>query len=358
MSSERERASDEKMVDKLFHDVTTGMLRRKRGADYDLSDSDDGGEARRRMKRRQFQKMQQALFTDERIKKIAEKPGNQAFLRTIEDRGSDEEMDFLDFAPEPMETEDSQSQEQQQQTVPDSQPAAQRQPLATNPANRPPANMRRTKDGKRPATLGEIRESVSSLLEDMNEVIPATDPNSDSEADDEDAHPPSSSRSNKENRSPGTNPRRTGSRHQVVDRLTLKRQSSSTMSTTSAAVAFAMPNAAASSGGSFKTPTLLRRATTNSSVLSSQGSSGGIAAGSGNAPSAFSARGGGGGGFGDDGKIKKNASKRSGVSALARENERRAAIQENEKRREARKWKGAERRHQAVNGLFGAGKFE
>ncbi|GKT49048.1 mediator of replication checkpoint protein 1 [Colletotrichum spaethianum] len=357
--AERERASDEKMVDKLFHDVTTGMLRRKRGADYDLSDSDDGGEARRRMKRRQFQKMQQALFTDERIKKIAEKPGNQAFLRTIEDRGSDEEMDFIDFAPEPMEMEDSQSQGQQQQTVPDSQPTAQRQPLAADAANRPPANMRRTKDGKRPATLGEIRESVSSLLEDFNEVIPATDPNSDSEADDDNVHPSSSSRSKKENRSPGKNPRRTGSRHQVVDRLTLKRQSSSTMSATTGALAFAMPNAAASasSGGSFKTPTLLRRATTNSSVLSSQGS---IAGGSGAAPSAFSARGGGGGGggFGDDGKIKKNASKRSGVSALARENERRAAIQENEKRREARKWKGAERRHQAVNGLFGAGKFE
>ncbi|KAK1572663.1 MRC1-like domain-containing protein [Colletotrichum navitas] len=354
--AERERASDEKMVDKLFHDVTTGMLRRKRGADYGLSDSDDDGEARRRLKRRQFQKMQQALFTDERIKKIAEKPGNQAFLRTLEDRDSDEEMDFLDFAPEPMETEDSQSQEQQQQTVPDSQPTTQRQPLGTDATNRPPANMRRTKDGKRPASLGEIRESVSSLLEDMNEVIPATDPNSDSEPDDDDARP-SSSRSNKENHSPGKNPRRTGFRHQVVDRLTLKRQSSSTMSTTSAAVAFAIPNAAAPFGGSFKTPTLLRRATTNSSVLSSQGSGAGGA--SGVAPSAFSSRGGGGGGgFGDDGKIKKNASKRSGVSALARENERRAAIQESEKRREAKKWKGAERRHQAVNGLFGAGKFE
>ncbi|KAK1992327.1 MRC1-like domain-containing protein [Colletotrichum falcatum] len=356
--AERERANDEKMVDKLFHDVTTGMLRRKRGADYDLSDSDDDGEARRRLKRRQFQKMQQALFTDERIKKIAEKPGNQAFLRTLEDRGSDEEMDFLDLAPEPMEADDSQSQDQQQQqqqTVPDSQPTAQRQPLGTNVANRPPANMRRTRDGKRPATLGEIRESVSSLLEDMNEVIPATDPNSDSEPDDEIARPSSSSpRSNKENRSPGKNPRRTGSRHQVVDRLTLKRQSSSTMSATSAAVAFAMPNAF--SGGSFKTPTLLRRATTNSSVLSSQGGGGGS---SGIASSTFSSRGGGGGGgFGDDGKIKKNASKRSGVSALARENERRAAIQESEKRREAKKWKGAERRHQAVNGLFGAGKFE
>ncbi|WYZ41737.1 hypothetical protein EsH8_V_000632 [Colletotrichum jinshuiense] len=347
--ADRERASDEKMVDKLFHDITTGMLRRKRGADYDLSDSDDGGEARRRMKRRQFQKMQQALFTDERIKKIAEKPGNQAFLRTIEDRGSDDEMDFLDFAPQLMETEDSQSQEEAQ-TVPDSQPTAQRQPLASNMANRAPANQRRTKDGKKPSNLGEIRESVSSLLEDMNEVVPATDPASDSEADDE-AHP-STSRGNKENYSPGKNPRRTtSSRHQVVDRMALKRQSSS-MSTTSSKLAYAMPNATASaSAGSFKVPALLRRATTNSSVLSSVSS---ISGGSANAPPSLSAR----GAFGDDGKIKKNASKRSGVSALARENERRAAIQENEKRREARKWKGAERRANAVNGLFGSGKFE
>ncbi|KAK1469156.1 MRC1-like domain-containing protein [Colletotrichum melonis] len=366
LHADNERQSDEKMVDKLFHDITTGMLRRKRGADYDLSDSDDGGEARRRLKRRQFQKMQQALFADERIKKIAEKPGNQAFLRTIEDRGSDEEMDFLDFAPEPTETEDSQSQEQQQQqtTVPDSQPGAQRAPLASNAANVPSTtNARRTKDGKRPSNLGEIRESVSSLLEDLNEVIPATDPHSDSEADDEEAQP-----SNKENRSPGKNPRRTNSRQVVVDRLTMKRQSSSNMSTTSSKLAFAMPNAAASAssgGSSFRVPALLRRATTNSSVLSSQGSGGGSIGGgisgsgaSNGGAAAFSARGGGGGGFGDDGKIKKNASKKSGVSALARENERRAAIQENEKRREARKWKGAERRHQAVNGLFGSGKFE
>ncbi|OHE99144.1 MRC1-like domain-containing protein [Colletotrichum orchidophilum] len=373
LHADNERQSDEKMVDKLFHDITTGMLRRKRGADYDLSDSDDGGEARRRLKRRQFQKMQQALFADERIKKIAEKPGNQAFLRTIEDRGSDEEMDFLDFAPEPMETEASQSQEQQQ-TVPDSQPAAQRPPLASNATNVPSAaNARRTKDGKKPSNLGEIRESVSSLLEDFNEVVPATDPHSDSEADDEEGHPSTSPRrgGNKENRSPGKNPRRTNSRQVVVDRLTMKRQSSSNMSTTSAKLAFAMPNAAGSAvgpsgggggGSSFRVPALLRRATTNSSVLSSQGSGGSVGGIRGSEASngavSFSARGGGGGGFGDDGKIKKNASKKSGVSALARENERRAAIQENEKRREARKWKGAERRHQAVNGLFGSGKFE
>ncbi|TDZ41021.1 Mediator of replication checkpoint protein 1 [Colletotrichum trifolii] len=345
LHAERERESDEKMVDKLFHDITTGMLRRKRGADYELSDSDDGGEARRRMKRRQFQKMQKALFADERIKKMAEKPGSEAFLRTLEDRDSDDEMDFLNFVPDTAETEDSQSQDNSNDTttVPDSQPTNTRQPLAAA-TTRPFANQRRTKDGKKPSNIGEIRESVSSLLEDLDAgIIPATDPasNSDDDADDE-----SRPRSDKENTAPtSTNPRRT-TRPAVVDRLSLKRNSSSNMSTTSARLAFAMPS---SSGTSFKVPNLLRRATTNSSSFKSSSdaptSAGGAASGSG-------------GGFGDDGKIKKTASKRSGVSALARENERRAAVRENEKRREARKWKGAEMRVKAVGGLFGGGKFE
>ena len=46
------------------------MLRRKRGADYDLSDSDDEGEARRRRKQREFAKMRKALLEDEEIGKI------------------------------------------------------------------------------------------------------------------------------------------------------------------------------------------------------------------------------------------------------------------------------------------------
>ncbi len=41
-------------MEQLFKDITNGMLRRKRGADYDLSDSDDGGEARKRMKHQQL----------------------------------------------------------------------------------------------------------------------------------------------------------------------------------------------------------------------------------------------------------------------------------------------------------------
>ncbi|KAM0333186.1 hypothetical protein ACHAQA_001846 [Verticillium albo-atrum] len=336
--AERERARDEQQVDKLFHDLTTGMLRRKRGADYDLSDSDDGGEARRRLKRRQFAKMQKALFTDERIKKIAENPGNQAFMRTIEDRGSDEEMDFLEMGPEPAE-EASQSQEQ---TVPDSQPAAgTTEPLGAAGASRVSANPRRTKEGRKPSNIGEIRESLSSLLEDPNDLlVTATEIGSDSEGDDE---RPSTSRSNKENTSPGkANPRRTAApKHAIIDRMSLKRDSSSNLSTSSK---LAFTSATSSSG--FKVPALLRRATTNSlTSASTGGTSSGRSAGASS-------------GFGDDGKIRKSAGKKSGVSYLARETERRSVIQQHDKRREARKLRGAEKRGKAVGGLFGSGQFE
>lgn len=310
------------------------MLRRKRGADYDLSDSDDGGEARRRMKRRQFQKMQKALFADERVKKIAENPGNQAFLRTIEDRGSDDEMDFLDATEEQKESQGSQSQEeeestqpQQQQTVPDSQTRA---PLVSAGENRPAANMRRTKDGKKPSNIGEIRETLSNLLEETHgSIIPATEVGSDSEDE-----APSTARSDKENRHPRRN------RVAVVDRISLKRNSSTMSSTTSTTrLAFATTSASAT----FKVPALLRRATTNSFAAGSTTSSGS------STPTT---------GFGDEGKIKKTASKKSGINAFARDSERRAKLQQSEKRREERKVRGAEKRMGVVGGLLGRGTFE
>jgi mediator of replication checkpoint protein 1 len=69
--ADKERADDEKRIDKLYKDVTTGMLRRKRGADLDdLSDSDDEAEERRRRKQREFAKMRKALLEDENIGKI------------------------------------------------------------------------------------------------------------------------------------------------------------------------------------------------------------------------------------------------------------------------------------------------
>ncbi|KAJ4155646.1 hypothetical protein LMH87_000882 [Akanthomyces muscarius] len=338
--ADRARAEDEQQVEKLFKDITTGNLRRKRGADYDLSDSDDDGEARRRMKRRQFAKMQKALFSDERVKKMAENPGNQAFLRTIEDRGSDDEMDILEIVESPSQRDSSQSpapetQEGAQQTIPDSQPQQPaRQALATAPAggdnNRPPARMRRTKDAKKPSNIGEVRETLSNLLEEPDaSLIPATEAGSDSEDED------GASRSNKENRSP----RRTAAG--VVDRISLKRGNSN-VSSSSSRLAFA--SAASASGAAFKVPPLLRRATTNSSIISTAGSttSSGSAAG----------------GFGEEAKIKKAAGKRSGVvSRAVPGNEGHARIQESERRREEKKMKGAEKRLGVVGGLLGRGSF-
>ncbi|KAJ6443194.1 DNA replication checkpoint mediator [Purpureocillium lavendulum] len=337
--ADRERANDEKEVEKLFKDITTGMLRRKRGADYDLSDSDDGGEARRKMKRRQFAKMQKALFADERVKKIAENPGNQAFLKTIEDHGSDDEMDFLDVAVS-QEQPDSQSQddtdaEKRQETIPDSQPA---KTLGAG-ENKAPAHTRRTMGAaaKKPSNIGEVRETLSSLLEERQpSVVPATEVGSDSE----DEHAAQTSpRSDKENRAP--NPRRTGAA--IVDRISLKRNASSS-SASGARLAFA-----AQATSSFKVPALLRRATTNSTMMSgSTASSSGGSAATGSA-----------GGFGDEAKIKRGAGKRSGVNGgFAREKEPAGAVQESERRREQRKVKGAVRRVGVVGGLLGKGSFE
>ncbi|KAL7936939.1 MRC1-like domain-containing protein [Trichoderma chlorosporum] len=338
--ADRERINDEKEIEKLYKDITSGMLRRKRGADYDLSDSDDGGEARRRMKRRQFAKMQKALFADERVKKMAENPGNQAFLRTIEDRGSDDEMDVLDVVNAPAsqgeesQSQSEQSEQQQLRTIPDSQP---RKGGAGD--NRAPAHMRRTKDGKKPSNIGEVRETLSDLLEDgrHGSVIPATEVGSDSE--DEQGRP--ESRGNKENHSPAS--RRT--RNVVVDRISLKRSASSTLSSSNR-LAFASGGASSSS---FKVPaSLLRRATTNSSLLSTASTS----------SSSTAAASGSGSGFGEEAKIKKGAGKKSGINGFSRDNEKLARMQENERRRQEKKVRGAESRAGLVGGLLGKGSFE
>ncbi|KAI1657363.1 MRC1-like domain-containing protein [Daldinia decipiens] len=358
--ADRERAADAAQVDKLFRDITTGMLRkRRRGGDnndFDLSDSDDGGEARRRMKRRQFAKMQKALFADERIGKIAENPRNAAFLKSIEDRNSDDEWDFAenfaDGAPDSADS-DSQSHSQGQdvsaaeQSIPNSQPTNgdRKRTHADDHVARPPPNARRTRGGVRPSSITDVRRELSDLLDEPNgsamSIIPATEIGSDGE----DEERPTTSSSNKENRR---------SEVSVVDRIKLKRDSSSLSTTSNGAagssrLAFAAPSASGSSG-LFKVPALLRRATTNSLISNSSTST----TSSSSAPTAAASLAG-----GDDGKLlKKTAGKRSGINYFARENERRAAVAEAEKRREAKKWKGVEGRGKVVGGLFGGGKFE
>ncbi|TVY34689.1 Mediator of replication checkpoint protein, partial [Lachnellula subtilissima] len=327
--ADRERASDEKQVEKLYKDITNGMLRRKRGADYDLSDSDDGGEAKRRRKRADFAKMRKALLADERIGKIAENPKRQAFLRAIEDRGSEDEMDFLEDFAEQEEGTDSQSQSQagdsqSQQVVPDSQPTSMGPPKrkhsedSTEAENRPPPNLRRTKNGKKPSNLTEIRESLSSLIEEPNAIIAPTDSGSESE-DELDIEGEPESQSQKENRDPFALRR---GKVAVIDRISLKRASSNSISTNTR-LAFAT----SSSVAQFKVPPLLRRATTNSSIASSTTSSvsGGMSATERMA-----------GGAGSDG-VKRGGGRTSGVNYFARETERRANVVKTEKRRQQKR---------------------
>lgn len=335
------------------------MLRKRRrqgggenGA-FDLSDSDDGGEAKRRMKRRQFAKMQKALFADERIGKIAENPRNAAFLKSIEDRGSDDEWDFGPEAPEGEEAvKDSQSQSQGQDKIPDSQPGGAAVSRADAPPNlgrkrtrnepdptaRLPPALRRPKDplaGVRATSLTDVRRSLSDLLDDAS-VIPATDPAEASDGEDESRRAAGPSGSNKENRRPA-----------VVDRIALKRAGSSSVGGGSSSSRLAFAASASAGAGVFKAPSLLKKTTTaaaHASSLVTQDSSSSTRAAA--------------GGFGDDAKLRKNAGKRSGINFFARENERREKIRESEKRREAKKWKGAEGRSKLVGGLFGGGQFE
>ncbi len=342
------------------------MLRRKRRGSFgSLSDSDDGGEAHRRLKRRQFAKMQKALFADERISKVAENPRTQAFMRSIQDFGVDDDMDFI-LAPQAKATSGTQESDSQDDgkgkqvlrdeadvTIPNSQPQM------DAPA-RLPGPQRRTAIDRRPATIGEIRETLSNLLEDTGHamalssesVVPTTDFGSDSEAEDGDAGESvqPSATSNKENQ----NPRR--GRHAVVDRISLKRNNSSDVSTGShgGRLAFAGGSSLGVGGSAFKVPALLRRATTNSLMSNSSSST----TGSTTHNSAAGADAGANGGFGTEPKIKRNASKRSGVNYFARENDRRALLAEQDKRREAKKINRAEGRGKIVGGLFAAGKFE
>ncbi|KAI0015121.1 MRC1-like domain-containing protein [Xylariomycetidae sp. FL0641] len=356
--ADRERAADAAQVDKLFHDITTGMLRKRRrggggGNDFDLSDSDDGGEARRRRKRRQFAKMQKALFADERIGKIAENPRNAAFLRSIEDRGDSEDDDdiMIDSFVEPEPESQDQGQEaggEGEEAIPDSQPLAQtvggrkRSRLDDQAATaRPPPAARRTKDA-RPTSLAAVRRELSSLLDDTHHpeasndsVIPATELGSDDEAADD---------ADKENQQ-----RAKPAPAAVVDRISLQRSGSSnglssmTTSTTTGRLAFeAGPGAAA-----FKVPALLRRATTNSLVSNSSGSSAGSGHGSV-----------GGAAGGAEGKLKKTAGRRANVASFARETERQAKVRDAERRREEKKVRSAEGRGKVVGGLFRGGSFE
>ena len=346
--SDKERVSDEKAIEKLHKDITTGALRRKRGADFDLSDSDDAVERRQRRKRQEFARMQKALLEDERVKKIADNPKKHAFFRAIEDRDpEDEDMDFL--AETPMETQEQDSV----QEIPDSQ-AENREPAAhppaapsdlkrkrpleeshPNPGNRrPPAPQRRTAGARPPKPLAEMSENLSFLLEHPAEASLGTPAEPSSPVSGAEQGPPHPRR---RRAAPGA----------VVDRLSVKRADSaaSAASAGGARLAFQDPRAAGDPVG-FRAPALLRRATSSFSTADAHGISHGPGAGAG-------AR-----GAERDG-VRMGGTKKSGVGYLVkREREKKLEAKHEERAFKVGKAKKGKRQGGFIADLLGKGSWE
>lgn len=268
--------------------------------------------------------MQKALFADERVKKMSENPGNQAFLRTLEDQVSDDDMDLIDVVEDPQsESSQSQSQEREQGQEKEQEQGERKDgvlvPNSQPTTDRPPAHMRRTKNGKKPSNIGEIRESLSSLLDEPEgSFVAPTELGSDSEDE--------ASR-DKEN----VGPRNSA----VKDRISLGRASGSSAGGR---------RAFAGSSQGVRAPTLLRRATSNSLVSNLNETSG-------------SKGGAGGDMFGE--KIRKGAGRGTGAfgGAATGGGVGKAESAGDAKRRE-RRMRGAEERLRAARGLFGGVAFE
>jgi mediator of replication checkpoint protein 1 len=303
------------------------MLRRKRGAEFDLSDSDDDVEARRRRKRREFAKMRKALLENEKLGKIAEDPKKLAFLRAIEDREDDPDMNFLDQP-------DENSQETQE--IPDSQPLLEANSLkrkrglqdaAPDVGNRPGPQARRTSKAKRPSTLAEIRESVSFLIEEADGGL--GQPSSDvSDGEHEATALPFAAAD-----------------HPIIDRISLKRAESAALASASTRLAFHDPSSS-TAGPAFRVPSLLRRATMQAPGGPDR---------HGISTAAGTERAAGGGEQGDF--VRRGGTKKSSINYRAREQQR-SKGQEAERRREERRQRAGALRQGGVLGALGGGTFE
>ena len=325
MKSDKERKQDEAAVSKLLKDITTGGLRRKRGAadDLDVSDEEDAIARRREIKRREFARMRRELLKDEAVGKIAEDKKKQAFLKSIEDRDAAEDEDIafgeVEQTEEYTQPQTRSAKETTSQTnisAIDDQSQRKRplEPSAADVMNRLAPSHRRTTNQissvqRKPSTLAEIREQVSFLIDEPNSQTGTPDPDSsEDDAQEPEAyvnlnrhlHPADEENEDPDEgladfivdderpafkkphlptaRAPATE-RRT--KPNVVDRLSLLRQSSSTSSSTSTSshthtgskLAFFTSKSSADNPSSLlKVPALLRRATTNSSFNSDTGS--------------------------------------------------------------------------------------
>ena len=342
--AENARERDEAQTSKLYKDLMSGAMRRKRGGAggaFDLDSDEDEQEAeRRRRKQREEMRKRRLLLQDESVGKLGDNAKKEAFLRAIEDRddADDDDMDVLDGHDtnqdnvEPADSQDIAQMDQSQQVGgvlaetsanplkrKDSPPSSQDQASRKRPSRRNnPLEALRA-----PKSIQEVRESLSFLIDDAH-ALP--DPNANgtifSDNEDEDG---ATARQSAE-RAPASE-RRTAARTSVVDRLTLKKQASTSLSAAGAgaggasegnALAFAAPPSLRSIGSFSKAPSLLRRATTNLSESTSMPP-----------PPARSGSGSGasfGGAADESGSVRMGGSKKSSINYQAREPERRVIL--------------------------------
>ncbi|KAJ5703875.1 hypothetical protein N7493_011013 [Penicillium malachiteum] len=290
LNAVHDRNRDEKDVAKLLKDITSGALRRRRGAaddEFDLDDSDDERTARRREKQREFAKMRKALLADDKMGELAENPKKAAFFKAIEDREfeDDFELEFLEEKEGESQNESSQDvrmEGQEGDTQEDKKRKRPLEPSTEDIANRPPPHLRRTPASamsKKPATLAEIRETLSFLTETPeydsfheDASLDEEEPGTEGDDTDEAIHSDNANSQPNEDFAKPSHPRRT--RAPVVDRLSLLRQASSNSatatSTGSSNTKMAFQSGAANDGPiGFRPPQLLRRVTAGSSSSSS-----------------------------------------------------------------------------------------
>ncbi|KAK5131683.1 hypothetical protein LTR08_000737 [Meristemomyces frigidus] len=392
--AERRRVEDEKATSKLYRDLTTGMLRKQQANAFGLEEDEDEIAARRRvMRQREEARKRKLLLKDENIAGLLgrgrDSKGKDAFLKAIadDDEGDDEMIGLSDGEGEESQTatqEESQSQSQHisQQSQPGLEAEGTLKQVSGNKRrfpegddkaeDRPPAKQRRTQAGafKKPISLLEVRESVSFLLDEPDHGFAApaaVDGQSEYESDSEDQDVPSEeddldemerSRQNDGGFAPNSiafdaqamppppprlpaSQRRTVVKPTVVDRLSLKRDSSSS-SDASTRSAWAAP--LTSGAGAFKTPSLLRRATTTNVSANDRGVS---------TPVRLAREG------SSSSGVRMGGSKKSSLAYQARAEERRAIVEAGARRRDENTKRIAEmRRNSSALGRGLTGRFE
>lgn len=238
--------------------------------------------------------MRRALLADDKVGELADNPRKAAFFKAIEDREMEDdfELDFLE------EKEDGSHGECSQDVTNEKHPGASEdskkrkrplEPAAEDTNNRPPPHLRRTPASaisKKPATLAEIRETLSFLTETPEydsfhedasvDDEEAAEEEHDSNSFEEAAHSEDAGSQDKDGFAVPRHPRRT--RAPVVDRLALLRQASSNSATATGSGSSNSKMAFHSGGNSdspvgFRPPQLLRRVTSGSSSSSSTSSS-------------------------------------------------------------------------------------